>query len=245
MHQYGIIGRMARSSPQEEKAKTHHRIRCDDILGNGCRAWVQAPTWSHPEHPLPLYPPITPGTLPHDLDAATLDSMVTSRWPWLLQRVAIHPHTSPATLDKLARQANADPLRQAVARNPRCLANTLEVLAKRSNNDALVDGGPPPLSRICSVESGTGCRHGNQIKHRQPSEVSIAHLGFTSSGCLARSPGGAGCQPQLSRLPSGTASPRRSSNGAPAGSRQPNPHGRVPGVERPPPMRTMVDGVAQ
>jgi hypothetical protein len=130
---------MARSSPQEEKAKTHHRIRCDDILGNGCRAWVQAPTWSHPEHPLPLYPPITPGTLPHDLDAATLDSMVTSRWPWLLQRVAIHPHTSPATLDKLARQANADPLRQAVARNPRCLANTLEVLAKRSNNDALVD----------------------------------------------------------------------------------------------------------
>jgi len=129
------------------------RMRCGELWGSRCRAWVGPPGWSHGKHPTlgmrcaqVLNPRCSPQALEHlagdpdpwvrgrvlsrhDCPPGALETLAGDPDPWVRGRVALRPTCPPQTLQRLARDPD-ELVRTWVAQNPSCPPRILAVLAR-------------------------------------------------------------------------------------------------------------------
>lgn len=108
---------------------TTQRLRCGDVWGTQCRAWVQPPDFIHSSHVPDIQVQTSvarnPNTSPQVL--ASLSPGAT----FIVQlALAQNPRCPPSVLTRLGSPSNAVQVLEAVARNHNCPAAILKTLAE-------------------------------------------------------------------------------------------------------------------
>lgn len=158
------------------------RRRCGEVWGTGCRAWVQAPDYSHGEHGLfgdlaaqarhsemtswAMQQIAERGTIESrcllasrdDLPSELLSSLAADPYDSVREQVAIRLDCSPALLEVLATDPSAV-VRQVVARHPALPTGSLAKLLMDDDLDVVWPRWwePKRIHRCCEMQFVVVC----------------------------------------------------------------------------------------
>lgn len=100
------------------------RLRCGQVWGTGCQAWVDPPEYTHGTHPDVRR--ATRSLQCSELGMLLLSKKPTGKAAW---RLANHPALPPAVVDSLASHKHRA-IRYRLALNPCCGAHHLQMLSR-------------------------------------------------------------------------------------------------------------------